>query len=191
MWNAYWRSAMFYKNNIVKKITCFLVLVCCAFVFNACSKKKPQKNDEEVFCLCFKTYAYYACYSAQVGEIKDITVYKDNIGGVLAEITIDCQTDAGYKIKETYYLVMAEIMFSAEEITLSKWSEDLYKETINQHDGKKIEKGYFIERLDMEDIGTDKYSPVYDRLLNWKILQAEYYEIEYDVEKINQILKNN
>ena len=182
---------MFYKNNIVKKIACLLVLVFCGFMFNACSERKSKKSDEEVFCNCFKTYAYYSCYSAQKGEIKDITVYKDNIGGVLAKITIDCKTDAGYKIGESYYLVLAEIMFSAEEITLSKWSEDLYKETINHHNGKKIEKGYFVEMLDMEDIGTDKYSEVYDRLLTWEHLQAEYCEIEYDIDKINRMLKNN
>lgn len=164
----------------------FSVFVITIITLFGCANK-----EEESFLDAYLEYAIKTNVLSTDNEIKYIRIYKDKIGGKLASLTVLKETDYGAKVEQDYYLVINDIVFDSKEIELQSYQEDLYASSIKQFDGTKIDKGYLCRNISIfDDEYTLDTSEEYNALITWKQLQAEFDDVEFDLELINKKIKN-
>lgn len=161
-----------------RKFLSVLSIALCALMLlslSACSSKEKELVE---------LYSENATRALKEGEITDVSLLTDSLGGKLAEISVKAKDESGLYVVNTYYLVLSEIMFSAKEITLSAWEKEIYGDSVKKYDGVIVEKGYFSEKKDIDG----KNGKRYEALMEWMLLQSQYDDSEYDIDKINELL---
>lgn len=157
--------------SVLSIALCILALLS----LSACSSKEKELVE---------LYSENATRALKEGEITDVSLLTDSLGGKVAVISVRVEDESGLYVLNTYNLVLSEIKFNAEKITLSSFEKELYGDSIKDYDGETVEKGYFSK---VKDIG-EKTGRKYEVLMAWKLHQAQYDDSEYDIDKINELL---
>lgn len=166
-----------------------LVIFSLIFSTSSCSFLEMSEN-EKMFVAVYKKYVEQNLENPETIEIVDIEARTDEKGGVAVRFQYKHQTEGGYFVTDSHYVVTSKITIDATLVELSGIQEIMYGSEVKAYNGQSVDIGFNVEKLvDGFGISSTSAKKNVEILTLWWAVQSTSTR-DYNLKKINNAINN-